>query len=550
VTSRISYLATLYEAQGHYEAAEPRYKRAIAIIETTLGPEHPQVATYLANLAGLEIARNRPEVALLLLQRALLIDEHTLDSVFSLASERKRFAFLCSVDYRYELLLNLVMQKLPADPTAVGAAMDAVLCWKGVVLDALARERRALLIATDPAVAQAAKRLQITASRLASLMWAGPGELTIEEYRSQLAALEAEKEQLEEELAGRSDIYAAARHSREVDAERVAKATPPGSALVEYIVLQTADLQANGAEPMWGSYRYLAFVLPAGRQAQPMLIDLGEAEVIDGAERVFRRQMSDAPTLVARMSETDAAQRLRKAAERLYKLAFDPVQAFLGERRVVYIAPDGALNLMPFEVALDGPGRYLIETYQFNYLSSGRDVLAFGSPPIRGAGVIVLADPDYDSQPLDVHELAQRHIGTARASATPLHVAQLSQQQWARLPGTRQEAATLAETLAGEHVQLYLGADASEEIITGVKSPRILHLATHGFFLDYRQNPPWRHQGGEAQELQALNASPASAPETLTFANPLLRSGLVLAGANALRRTLLAANRDDGILTA
>jgi CHAT domain-containing protein len=263
-----------------------------------------------------------------------------------------------------------------------------------------------------------------------------------------------------------------------------------------------------------------------------MLIDLGEAEVIDGAVRVLRRHMSEAPTLIARMDEAIAEQRLRKVAERLYKLAFDPVQAFLWKRRVVYMALDGGLNLIPFEVALDGQGHYLIETYQLNYLSSGRDVLAFGSPPTRGTGVVVLAYPDYDSQsldvPEDVPELAQRDVGTARPPATPL-------QRWARLPGTRQEAATLTEALIGEHVQLYLGADASEEIMTRVKSPRILHLATYGFFLDYQENPPWRHQDGEDQEFQVLNVSSTAPPEMMTFANPLLRSGLVLAGCQCSR---------------
>jgi tetratricopeptide (TPR) repeat protein len=43
----------LYRAQGRYAEAEPPLKRALAIYEKTLGPDHPSVATGLNNLASL-----------------------------------------------------------------------------------------------------------------------------------------------------------------------------------------------------------------------------------------------------------------------------------------------------------------------------------------------------------------------------------------------------------------------------------------------------------------------------------------------------------------
>ena len=49
----LNNLALLYEAQGSYAQAEPLYKRALAIREKVLGPEHPDTAQSLNNLAGL-----------------------------------------------------------------------------------------------------------------------------------------------------------------------------------------------------------------------------------------------------------------------------------------------------------------------------------------------------------------------------------------------------------------------------------------------------------------------------------------------------------------
>jgi tetratricopeptide (TPR) repeat protein len=53
VAVSLNNLAKLYYAQGQYAQAEPLYRRALAIKEKALGPEHPNVATTLANYADL-----------------------------------------------------------------------------------------------------------------------------------------------------------------------------------------------------------------------------------------------------------------------------------------------------------------------------------------------------------------------------------------------------------------------------------------------------------------------------------------------------------------
>ncbi len=49
----LNNLAALYKAQSHYAEAEPLHKRALAIMEKALGPEHPDVASSLENYAAL-----------------------------------------------------------------------------------------------------------------------------------------------------------------------------------------------------------------------------------------------------------------------------------------------------------------------------------------------------------------------------------------------------------------------------------------------------------------------------------------------------------------
>jgi hypothetical protein len=72
-----------------------------------------------------------------------LIDDRMMENVFSLASEREKFAFVHTVSYRFELLQSLVVQYLPTRLDAVRTALDATLRRKGLVPDALSRERLA-----------------------------------------------------------------------------------------------------------------------------------------------------------------------------------------------------------------------------------------------------------------------------------------------------------------------------------------------------------------------------------------------------------------------
>ena len=70
--------ATILQTIGNYAAAEPLYRRALAIYEKALGPDHPDVATSLNNLAGLLHDQGNYAAAEPLYRRALAIDEKAL----------------------------------------------------------------------------------------------------------------------------------------------------------------------------------------------------------------------------------------------------------------------------------------------------------------------------------------------------------------------------------------------------------------------------------------------------------------------------------------
>jgi CHAT domain-containing protein len=205
-----------------------------------------------------------------------------------------------------------------------------------------------------------------------------------------------------------------------------------------------------------------------------------------------------------------------------------PVRELLGETRKILLSPDGLLNLIPFAALVDESNSYLVERYSFTYLTTGRDLLQLGKTRQRGEGMIIFADPDFG-------EMVTLGLGRKPKVSSPS--IDFSSAYFGSLPSTHREAQALKAVFPDATV--LNREQATETAVKQVASPNILHLATHGFFLEdviitAKTN---------SRDLVMKAEQPI--PSSLRIENPLLRSGLAFAGAN-LRRS----GKDDGILTA
>jgi CHAT domain-containing protein len=186
------------------------------------------------------------------------------------------------------------------------------------------------------------------------------------------------------------------------------------------------------------------------------------------------------------------------------------------------------LNLLPFSVLADEQGRYLAKRLPITYLTSGRDLLRISSTAPSRQAPIVMADPDFGL--LDKTAAApasENRRSTDRAAGA---------MEFNPLPGTAAEAQALKAILKLKDEQVLTKGKATEAALKQARGPRFLHIATHGFFLE-DQPLNLESQAGHLQGQDRLQAPKGE--------NPLLRSGLTLAGANRLR-----SGRDDGVLTA
>jgi len=510
----LSDLAELAAAQGLYDQAESLHERALAIREAVLGPSHPDVAASLNALARLHLARRHLASALPLLARAFTLSEARLRKEALDFSESRREGFLQHLRADEERLYAL-LRAYPADAHVQRLALAAALLLKGRSAEEIAGVSRTISRSLSVRDREAFERLRGLRTRLAERSFGGPGKLTSESYQQLLKELTEQGDAIEADLAGRSaplrSLTALPTPADIVDS--VVAALPRDSVLVEVISYRERWLAPgrSSGSPSQVSSRtgYLTLLLfPDGRIRA---IDLGSAAPIDSAASRLR----DA------LASRDAA--YQRHAQALHALVIRPLLPYLADIRRLLLAPDGQLGLVPFHALQDSGARtFLIDAFDFTYLTSGRDLLPRPETISPSRSVAIFADPDFNGSSAASSSggkpapSGRSSPGTRGASTR----ADRGDRPWVPLPGTRQEAQALHRLFP--RARLFLGPDASKAHLLQLEVPGILHIATHGFFLEDPVDAPGTRA---VAELGPLGGGDPTQP----LPDPLLRSGLILA---------------------
>jgi CHAT domain-containing protein len=504
-------------AQGAYARAEPLYTRALTLYEEALGENHPDVARTLNNLAQTRLAQRGLGEALPLFTRAFAISERRLRQEALDFSESRLSSFLQHLRADEELLYAL-LRTHPDDAGVRRLALSAVLLLKGRSVEETADTSRTIYRSLSARERDTFARLRGLRTQLATLSLPGSGSLAAD-HPQRLRELADQGDALEADLARRSAplraLTAPPPPGEIVD--HVSAALPEGSALVEFIAYADRPFLVKPGTPVSqipSELRYLALVLLPG--ADIRVVDLGPAEPID----------QTASRLRSALANRDAS--FQAMARELYQLAFRPLLPLLGDTHRLFLSPDGQLGMVPFAALHDGRG-FLVDTFDFTYLTSGKELLPRHEGITPSDAVVVFADPDFSAIPPPQPSPPGGEPALAERSRAVEHFfstlrADLAERPWTPLPGTRVEAKSIQRLFP--QTQLFLGAEASKERLLRVPPPGILHLATHGFFLEDEQAPEGSRAVGH---FGALGDEPL-APRPI---DPLLRSGLVLAGARA-----------------
>jgi CHAT domain-containing protein/tetratricopeptide (TPR) repeat protein len=469
-------LARLYEEQGQYDKAEPLYRRSLAIFEKASGPENVDTAMALNNLANVYRSQAQYSVAEPLYRRALSIHEKTLgvDHPES-TNTRENLAILQWVaeDFmgaRRTLMtgwthklqwmerslrfgtdparrnyvkglktqLSILIAMQGNDNRIHSLGLQALLVSKGRVLEETAVAMEALRRRAGQNLQPRLDELNSIRAQRGALVNASPtGQ--IEKLKSKIEVLNDKEDTLTAELMERSLEF------RELAATpriQELRGMLGPAALVEMVEFEETYIPERDGKRS-GPARYGAYVLTAAGNV--LWWDFGPAAAIDALVRRYRYAMS--------VRGNDAV--AQGTARQLDALVFAPIRQALPQINDFYISADDLLRLIPFTALTDANSKPLIENYRIQTLSTGRDLL----------------------RKAPVHSVQAAWVGGLAEFGQPGEGL-----FFPAIPSAKEEAQEVAKIIRPKPQELNDGQLTKQFLMQQMNGPRILHLATHGYY--------------------------------------------------------------------
>ena len=243
-----------------------------------------------------------------------------------------------------------------------------------------------------------------------------------------------------------------------------------GEAAVEIIHFNYRTAPPNRYHIPW----YYAFIITPDTRDHPSCIPLYTDSTIFEGYHLYRESMES-----TRDIPLDPG---------LYEQFWSPLDSLLGGFKRIYFSPDRMFHAINIEALRDSDGEYLLDKYEIVQVNSLVDLLKKPVANDSNRTVLLAGDPAFSVSMDPVRDAAVDSTrGSRSATQEMFRGLRLS-----ALPGTRAEVDHIAELLdtVGWDYRILKGAEATEDAVAEVSNPRILHLATHGYFAENQESAP------------------------------------------------------------
>ncbi len=519
-------MANLYIEIGKYEQAEPMLLNAKAILEKTVGKEFGNYAETLNALATLYWNQKRLIEAQPYLLAGTECQRNNLLKGTQHLSERELAAYF----QNFATGLSREFSFAQAQPEASSACYDNILFQKGFLLNTVSR--LAKLANSNPAAAEQYQLLQSYRRRLA----AEYTQPTAERDSTKIASLEQKANTLEKELVREVAGYGEA--IRQVRWQQVQAALQPGEVAIEFVDYPYFDPRPTD------SVMYAALIIRPG-DAQPLFIPLFEKK-----ELLPLLRGATGGNNFLKINALYAAKPFNAGQKSPYELIWKPLEAALKNASTIYCSPAGLLHYLNLAAIPAPNGQPFGATQHLVLLGSTRSLVIPNTAnnfPTTDAYLAGGIRYESDSSALST-SITSRTVGTRSFEASSSftfypdsNTTRAGDLQY--LPATANEVRQIGQMLRAAHfsAEVDTGFFASEEAFRrlgiGKPAPRMLHLATHGYFFPDPKDKKTKWTGQE--------------PIFKMSEHPMIRSGLIMAGAKKAWLTgKHPAGQEDGILTA
>jgi len=514
----IGNLARLYALSGRKALAGPLFQKSLALYNKRGLIMHSARQNLLYDMASL-LYDDNPAKAAIYLREAMAVENKLLLEKLDFLSETELLVYLKSnndfFDNPYRFLLR---HKNPA--IAVGAYNSRLLA-SGIGLQNTKVLYQNMAQSKDSVLTMLWKSYLKHKSFYSSLL-----SMPVAKRNVNTDSVAASLNQQEKDILRRSADYRDMKEKLAFQWQDVQKHLQPKEAAIEFVRFNGEPNSYSGAN---NSTVYYAALLLRPRDTVPQFVALCKEKQLIAAMKKFSWKAA-----VLNRGGNEISAYAQNATSTLYKLIWQPLEPYLTNCKKIFFSPDGLLYQLAFAAIPYKKDLLLCNKYNLVQVTSTRQV-AMKQIVIQAPSSIALFG--------GINYNKQQHDSTASVNIDPYaYVYQQNRgtglDSFTYLPNTLTEVQVIEKNMEAKHKQVsfYIGDEATEAAfrnIGGPSSPTVIHFATHGFTLP--DDTSKKNAGNNVFKVSD---------------NPLLRSGLVMAGGNKGWQGKANANEDDGILTA
>lgn len=493
----VSELASYYLYTNQPAKAQPHLDNALRIEKASLGEQHPGYINTLERYAILQWMKGEMPAAMDTYKQVMDNFLYQIDTYFPPMSEVEKSRFWSKISPKFVRFNSFAVAASEDHPEILADMYNYHIATKALLLNATSKVRRQILQSNNTQLIEQYNEWIDLKEYLSRLYTMSKEELR--EDKINLDSLENEANRLERDLSRQSELFAQGYVAKRLTYQEIASGLKEGEAALEFIRFRKFNYLAADTSI------YYAALLVDKKAELPQMVLFTEGQAM----------------------ETVHASNYKRSMERafennnFYDIYWRNLSALTEPYRRLYVSADGIYTQINLNTLQNESGKFLIDNKEIVYVPNTRVIGGLelvSMPKLKNA--VMIGDPNY---------------------ALDLDWSNIVDMPLPELPGTRVEVERIRKLLSGSgwNTRAYLGDDALEEVVKDVKSPSVLHIATHGFFLE---------NAGDPGEEKVFGIEPVKAAS-----NPLLRSGLMLAGAdNTIQQLGTGKGQDDndGILNA
>ncbi len=486
-----------------YTRADNFYQDAKKVYEKFFSTSHPEYVKVLSKLSKTyymsgDIKRSKETIEEVLDNYEFFIEEY-----FPSLSEREKAKFWNTINPDYEFYNTLILSDIAGNKSLIGDLYNNTLLTKGLLLNSQKKIRESIMNSGDEELKQIYTKWIDTKELLTYALSMSSDQLAQNGINT--SVLSNEVELLEKQLSKKSIVFSQSNEEQIIDWEQIRNSLKTNEVALE--MTRFRHFHHNFTD----SIIYAVFYLTPEKKSTPEIILIPNGKDLESKYLKYYRN-----SIKYKVHDTYS-----------YQQFWQPVIDKVGSLATLFLSPDGVYNQINLEAIPIDKDRYVIDDSDIVLVSNTKDIYktrADRSVDRDAKIAMMFGNPEFyvDTEP------GSPISGSGLTRETAAVISQL--------PGTKVEIEGLKQLLdnRGWKTDEFTENSATENNIKTVNSPKIFHIATHGFF----QN------SDRSSDLGGENAS-------YLYDNPLLKTGLLLSGAgDILNQTKYNYNVDNGILTA